>query len=125
MNKYLRKLPTKRLKLYGMRGEGKFTLVDGDYDGEYFAQFKWYLDVYGYVYRNQFIRKIKEGSEWKNITEKILLHRLITGRRKGYWSDHINRNKLDNRSRNLRLVSPKESAANRGGKFDKGMGLTI
>lgn len=49
------------------------------------------------------------------------LHRLILGLTlgDGHYTDHINRDKLDNRRANLRVVTQKENCANRGGYFEK------
>lgn len=82
------------------------VLVDGDYDGEYFSQFVWKLDRGGYVYRTSNQRM-------------LYLHHEVLPVKAGLWRDHINRNKLDNRSRNLRAVTPSESASNRWSKNTK------
>lgn len=42
-----------------------------------------------------------------------LMHQVILGFKKGHYIDHINGDKLDNRKRNLRFVTPQESACNR------------
>lgn len=103
MNKIrtLEKLPSIKIPLHGERGKGKYTLVDGDYDGEYFSQFRWYLNNYGYV-----IGQVNG--------EGTYLHQAVIGYRKvGLEADHINRDKLDNRSCNLRLVSHSVNMKNR------------
>lgn len=92
------------IPLHGKYGEGRFTLVDGDYDGEYFSQYKWYVDTQGYAYRNEY----ENGR-----TKMVYLHHEVLRVPDGYWRDHINRNKLDNRGVNLRRVTPSQSAANR------------
>ena len=43
----------------------------------------------------------------------VLLHHVILGKKKGYFVDHINGDRLDNRKNNLRFVTPQESACNR------------
>lgn len=92
------------IPLTGKHGRGKFTLVDGDYDGEYFSQFKWYFNPrIGYVYRRNF----------ETQTGIIYLHHEVLKSTNGLWRDHINRNKLDNRSCNLRLVTVQQNAFNR------------
>lgn len=95
-----------KLPLLGQYGEGKFTLVDGDYDGEYFGQYRWYLLKNGYVGRiNYDLHYTKRSYSY--------LHREVANPPIGLWVDHINRDKLDNRSCNLRWVTPKENAQNR------------
>lgn len=89
-----------KLPLYGKDGIGKCTLVDADYDGEYFGQYKWRLMPTGYVAR-------KDGNKL------IYLHREATGSIKGMWVEHINKDKLDNRSCNLRLQTPSQICTKR------------
>ncbi len=95
-----------KIPLSGERGEGFFTLVDGDYDGEYFSQYNWYLNKKtGYVSR--------PSKDENNKKKTIYLHREVSRTPYGYHTDHINRNKLDNRSCNLRWATPSENARNR------------
>ena len=90
--------------------QGKFAIVD-DEDFKYLNQFKWSLSNNRYA--------IRGGG--------VLMHRLILKKMgyelgKGYdlVSDHINRDKLDNRRKNLRTLTPRESNFNRG-KFGNGI----
>jgi hypothetical protein len=94
-----------KIPLHGKHGAGKFALVDGDYDGEYLSGFKWHLTAGGYVTR--------KATPSDATAANIYLHREVCRPLPGHWIDHINRNKLDNRSINLRSVSPKVSAMNR------------
>lgn len=58
----------------------------------------------------------------QNIT--ILLHRFITNTAKGMVVDHINKNTLDNRKSNLRVVTQSQNAMNqktRDGQKYKGI----
>lgn len=41
-----------------------------------------------------------------------LIHRLVVGAKKGQIVDHINRNKLDNRKENLRIVTRQQNIVN-------------
>ena len=73
---------------------------------------KWYLDKDGYA--------IARG-ERRGTT--IKMHRLMIGAKTGEEIDHTNRNKLDNRIENLRIVSHHENCLNRirgtGVRFDR------
>lgn len=100
----LEKMPSVQIPLSGTRGAGKFTLVDGDYDGEYFSQYKWYLSSKGYAYRTVYT---------ENGVRNIHLHREVARTPKGLVTDHINRNRLDNRSCNLRWATAKLNGENR------------
>lgn len=93
------------IPLYGKHGTGKFTKVDGDYDGEYFSQFRWYLSPLGYVVRTSYDKTTKGNH--------IYLHKEVQPSWGGLVTDHINRDKLDNRSINLRVVTVRQNALNR------------
>lgn len=94
------------IPLIGKYGQGKVALVDGDYDGEYFGQYRWYVNKHGYVVRSPF------ASEGRG-TAYIYLHREVQSCPSGKVVDHINRNKLDNRSSNLRVATHSENSLNR------------
>lgn len=82
--------------------QGKYALVD-DQDFEWLSQWKWFLSSSGYAVRNP--RDIYKGSV-------ILLHRLIMDTPQGLDTDHINRNRLDNRRINLRIATRGENNIN-------------
>jgi len=82
---------------------GKLALIDNE-DFEYLNQWKWHWDG------EYAARTIK----FNGITHKITMHRLILNNiPKGKESDHINRDKLDNRRNNLRIVSNAENQMNK------------
>jgi hypothetical protein len=81
---------------------GKFTLVD-DEDYEYLSQFKWSYMCRGYAARSP------EGATHP----KILMHRVINNTPADMQTDHINRDRLDNRRSNLRTVTHTENMRNR------------
>jgi hypothetical protein len=87
--------------------KGKFALVDNE-DFEYLNQWKWHLSEGGYAKRSQHIRL---GIN-KYKSKIIRMHRLINNTPEGMFTDHINRNKLDNRRSNLRTVNKSQNAFN-------------
>jgi len=82
--------------------KGKFAIVDDDMF-EYLNQWKWHYVNSGYAYHS-----FKELN-WKHIA----MHRLINNTPEGFETDHINKNKLDNRKINLRTVTTSENQHNR------------
>jgi hypothetical protein len=79
--------------------QGKTTIVD-DEDYAFLSQFKWCIDSSGYAYR-------------RNGSTTITMHRFLMNPPAGMETDHINRNKLDNRKSNLRLCTHAQNLANR------------
>lgn len=115
-------MPYIKIPLCGKRGQGKYTLVDGDYDGEYFSQFRWYISTSGYAYRIL----LKSSSPELDNNRLVFLHHevLKTDKaRAGYLvRDHIDRNKLNNRSCNLRLVPHLQNLFNTDSKSNSKSG---
>ena len=92
----------KLIALSGSLGKNKYALVDDEWFDE-LNQYKWKLSKIGnYVTR----------SKYKNNT--LRLHRIISGAKGGEQVDHINRNKLDNRKENLRIVTNQQNSFNSG-----------
>lgn len=96
-------------------GEIVEVLVDGDFDGDYLAEFCWGQLPNGYIakYNNREYITDRTGTI-VGVTEHFeYLHHLVLPKKKGFWIKHINGNLLDNRSVNLRYMTPSESALTR------------
>lgn len=96
------------IELSGKRGKGRRTLVDEDIYKKY-GGLSWYLSDTGYA-----LRKPSDGI--------VRLHRLVIEAKEGEIVDHKNRDKLDNRRSNLRIVTHSQNAFNRrhkGYSWDK------
>ena len=70
-------------------------------DWEKLKYYRWYKNMYGYAEANNENHK------------KIKMHKVIIGNVGNMIIDHINRNKLDNRKCNLRVVTKKANGLNR------------
>lgn len=86
----------KKITLYGKRANSRYSIIDDD-SFVIISRYRWNCDKDGYA--------ISTGTRLK-------MHRLIIGAKPGEIVDHINGNKLDNRSSNLRIVNSKENAWN-------------
>lgn len=90
------------------------TIVDNK-DLQKVSQFNWYpswsrsIKAF-YVIASAIIERKRKT---------VYLHRLIANAKKGKVVDHINRNTLDNRSNNLRVVTQVENTINNGGVAHK------
>lgn len=82
--------------------KGRVSLVD-EADYEYLNQWSWSWHN-GYAYR-----WTQDGKK----RVRLFMHHAIEGRVLGKQTDHINRDKLDNRRANLRTVTRKENMQNR------------
>lgn len=105
-NEFLERLPVKviRARVIGTR-EYKDVLVDGDYDGEYYATLPWAINPSGNVYTWYYERDASKKTKQK------YLHNFVLPSKRGLWVVHLNGNKLDNRSCNLAYLTPKEAIA--------------
>jgi hypothetical protein len=87
--------------------KGKIAIVD-DEDFDFLNQWKWYCNVGGYVMRHEKQKNYKRNTIW--------MHRLINNTPEGFDTDHINRNKLDNRKNNLRSLLHGKNLMNMGSR---------
>lgn len=87
--------------------QGKFAKVDPD-DYIWLSQFRWYCNKRPHT--SYAIRNAGEGKERR----KVLMHREIMETPGHLVCDHINRNGLDNRKKNLRNCTKGENNLNQG-----------
>jgi len=90
---------------------GAFALIDDD-DMALVSQYKWHVNDGGYAVW----RGIREG---RRVT--VRMHRLINTTPDGFVTDHINRDRLDNRKSNLRTVTQAENMRN----IERGEGVWL
>lgn len=94
--------------------QGKVALVD-DSDFEWLNQWKW-------SYRAKYASRRQSGPRKPHIT--IYMHRVINNTPHGFDTDHINRDRLDNRRINLRTATRSENNLNKGRRVDNLSGYT-
>ncbi len=96
------------VQLLGNHGMDKSFKIDkADYP--LIMDYKWYLNNQGYPYT--FGKgSVNFGKRGKTLHKFLFRKQHIE---KGYVIDHINRNKLDNRRENLRIITQKENSYNR------------
>ena len=83
----------KKINISTPKYPNQFTFVDKE-NFEWLNQWKWRTHSKGYA--------IRMAGGRKN-AHVIYMHRLINDTPDGFETDHINRNKLDNRKKNLRV----------------------
>jgi len=93
---------SKLIPLSGKIGAGKFAVVDDD-QYEELSKWRWHIVGGGYAAR-------KVVTDGKHI--RIRMHHLVLPPKPGFFSDHINNIRLDNRRRNLRHATPSENTYN-------------
>jgi len=94
----------KTINISTLKYPNQFAIVDNK-DFEWLNQWKWRTHSKGYAIRMTGGRKE---------AKTIYMHRLINNTPKGLETDHINRNKLDNRKKNLRSVTGTQNKLNTG-----------
>lgn len=87
---------------------GSVAIVD-DEDYEELSKYSWSIDQWGYVRRSVYDQSSKSGRS------AVLMHRQVLGLLPddGSIVDHIDRDPLNNKKFNLRLVSSSQNAMNR------------
>ena len=100
----------KKIALSGIKGKGKYTIVD-DEDYDFLSQFSWSLSRKGYVTAYIPVRLQSKYPHQNVQMQRMLMWDIVE---KGQFVDHINRDKLDNRRKNLRICTLNESNRNRG-----------
>lgn len=87
------------------------ALVD-DEDFHLVTERRWHF------YQGYARRQLSKGTPPNRTVQSILMHRVILGLvpGDGLDADHINRNRLDNRKANLRVVTRGQNAQNTGGR---------
>lgn len=83
--------------------KGHKTIIDPE-DANLLGLYKWYMSSTGYAVCSVY----RKGQSAK----KISLHRIIIKAKNGQMVDHINGNALDNRKKNLRIVTYSQNIAN-------------
>ena len=90
-------------------GDGLTALVD-DEDYELVSKYSWHINNgYARAWTPSINRKRK----------KVYMHSLIANTPKGMYTDHRNRNRLDNTRTNLRAVTPAQNSRNSGPRRTK------
>lgn len=107
----------KKLDISTNKYPNVFVLID-DEDFDWLGQWKWRLNNGGYVIRTQVFKRINGKQPSKN----IYMHRLLNETPLGFETDHINRNKLDNRKSNLRTVNRSQNELNKNLRNDNSSG---
>lgn len=88
----------------GVSAKHGYAIIDKEF--RYLDKYKWSIDTDGYA-----IATIRSS---RCTTKKVAkMHRIIAGTPIGMCTDHINRDKLDNRKNNLRICTPSQNNANK------------
>ena len=85
--------------------QGKYAIID-DKDYEELSKHKWYA-AFDLRVKKYYARRRVSGT-----STKLNMHRFILNTPKGMFTDHINRNTLDNRRKNLRTCTSNQNAYN-------------
>lgn len=100
----MKKIPLRNIK----RKIIAYTLVD-DENFERLNQWKWHMGSRGYSIRSHYYAK---ENKWKVVRMATEVMKISGNWKANKLIDHINRNKLDNRKCNLRMVTASQNAIN-------------
>lgn len=89
--------------------QGRHALVD-DEDYDRLSQFKWAVNSMGYAQRT--VTLVPSMIDGRRNRKSIKMHHEFLKPTETLVVDHINRNKLDNRRSNLRLVTQRDNIMN-------------
>lgn len=107
----------KLIQLGGHQSKIKGYAIVDDNIFKYLNKYNWSFSNNGYAYREEFF--YLNGLRKK---KRILMHREIMKTPKGLSTDHINRNKLDNRVKNLRICNQSQNTINSTKKMNNTSG---
>ncbi|WP_049780588.1 Cro/CI family transcriptional regulator [Nitrosococcus halophilus] len=102
-------MPYKKIPLT----KGRYALIDAD-DYERLVNYRWHVSALGYAVT----WILKDGQKAKEY-----MHRMILQVPKGFVTDHINGDLLDNRKINLRICSQQENSRNQRGSRNNPSGF--
>lgn len=89
--------------------QGYEAVVD-DEDFDWLSKWKWSFS-HGYAVRGQYLGR-DESLKLKHKYKRIYMHKEINKTPQNFETDHINRDRLDNRKENLRTVTRTENSRN-------------
>src|SRR5260221_205877 len=100
----------KQINISTPKNPNTFVIVD-DEDYEYLNQWKWHLSSNGYAVRRPYIKGSEKTGQKHTV---VWMHRVINNTPAGRDTDHINRDRLDNRRSNLRTATFSQNSMNKG-----------
>lgn len=102
-----------------LQNSDKVAIVDNA-DFDTINKYRWYLSSAGYARRWEYDKNYyaKHG---KQKGKRVFMHRVINNTPPDLVTDHINRDKLDNRRSNLRSCTQTENTQNKSGYNCKGV----
>ena len=89
-----------------------YAIVD-DIDYQTIIQYKWFLHPVrcSHGAAKYYVRGYKIGVKYSG-KHMIYMHHLVSGKKKGFQTDHLNGDRLDNRRLNLRFATQSQNNCN-------------